>query len=74
MRSKAFSIDFVITIFRYFKLPDKSGFSDYSGKYNLSLLINQVIISRYPSKKKITINGDFFSLTALQTLRSQIKF
>ena len=65
MRSKAFSIDFVITIFRYFKLPDKSGFSDYSGKY---------IISRYPSKKKITINGDFFSLTALQTLRSQIKF
>ena len=37
MRSKAFSIDFVITIFRYFKLPDKSGFSDYSGKYILSL-------------------------------------
>ena len=38
MRSKAFSIDFVITIFRYFKLPDKPGFSDYSGKYILSLL------------------------------------
>lgn len=26
MRSKAFSIDFVITIFRYFKLPDNPDF------------------------------------------------
>ena len=50
MRSKAFSIDFVITIFRYFKLPDKSGFSDYSGKY----------ISRYPSKKKNNNKWGFF--------------
>ena len=60
MRSKAFSIDFVITIFRYFKLPDKSGFSDYSGKYILSLLYNQVIISRYPSKKKNNNKWGFF--------------
>ena len=51
MRSKAFSIDFVITIFRYFKLPDKSGFSDYSGKY---------ILSRYPSKKKNNNKWGFF--------------
>ena len=69
MRSKAFSVDFVITIFRYFKLSTQSGFSDYSCKYILLLPSNLAI-----PVKKITINGDFFSLTALQTLRSQIKF
>lgn len=60
MRSKAFSVDFVITIFRYFKLSTQSGFSDYSCKYILLLPSNQVIISRYPSKKKNNNKWGFF--------------
>ena len=71
MRSKAFSIDFVITIFRYFKLPDKSGFSDYSGKYILSLLKIQVIISRNPIKKKNNNKGGFFFFDSLKNFPIQ---